>query len=218
MEGVSLYSLLDVDRSASDEEIRTAFRNLSKKHHPDRGGSADYFRQLRDAYGTLGDPKRREVYDQRLRPLPSVRNYTRKTERPATLGRDTHVIVCSNCQRTQSVFRMVKRFVCAGCKIPFRFAPCSNCHAISQVKETLASWTCAHCQRTTLSSWVMMEKLKCEVCATRVPYPRGVKTFLCPKCSTRYNRCPKCETCVSPQADLGKKKVRCPHCRKRFVR
>jgi DnaJ-class molecular chaperone len=215
---MTLYSLLDVDRGASDEEIRTAFRTLSKKHHPDRGGSADYFRQLREAYGTLGDPKRREVYDQRLKPVPSARPYKRKTERPATLDRDTLVITCSNCRRTQSVFRMVRRFVCVGCGVAYRFAQCSHCQRDSQVKESLTSWTCAHCRQTTLSSWVFMDKLKCEVCSTRVPYPRGVKTFLCPKCSTRYDRCPKCETCVSPQADLGKKKVRCPHCRKRFAR
>jgi hypothetical protein len=215
---MTLYSLLAVDRGASDEEIRTAFRALSKKHHPDRGGSADYFRQLREAYGTLGDPQRREVYDQRLEAAPSARTYKRKTERPATRDRDTRVVTCANCQRTQSVFRMVKRFVCVGCHSAYRFAQCSHCHRDSQVKEGQASWTCVHCLRTTLSSWVMMEKLTCEVCATRVPYPRGVKTFLCPRCSTRYDRCPKCETCVTPQADLGKKKVRCPHCRKRFAR
>ena len=66
------YFTLDVPRSASDAEIRRAFRALAKEHHPDsrasgRSGSADRdFRQITEAYETLKDSSRRAAYDREL--------------------------------------------------------------------------------------------------------------------------------------------------------
>lgn len=63
----TFYEVLGVSESASTEEIRSAFRRLSKHVHPDRGGSAALFRRLEEAYATLSDPARRAEYDRRLR-------------------------------------------------------------------------------------------------------------------------------------------------------
>jgi hypothetical protein len=217
MEGMSLYSLLDVEYGASNEEIRSAFRALSKKHHPDHGGSSEYFRQVSEAYGTLGDPQRRRRYDRIFKPLPARKA---KSPKPTSSIIDAESIEfrCRLCRRTQPLHRRVARFVCAGCEIAYRFAQCPRCKMTCQVRESLTSWTCSSCQQTTISAWIRLERLKCGVCTTRVTYPRGIKRFSCPKCATRYTRCPKCERCVSPNADIAKKKVKCPHCRKRFAR
>ena len=212
---MSLYSLLDVSCDASDEEIRSAFRTMSKKHHPDYGGSSEYFRQVRDAYGTLGDPQRRRKYDQIFKPRP-VRTPKSPEKPPWTSDSESVLLSCATCRRQQSVHRRAARFVCAGCEIAYRFAQCPNCKKSCQVRESLTRWTCSNCRQTSISSWMTLEKLKCTVCTTRVTYPRGVKRFSCPKCATRYLRCPKCEECVSPKADIGKKRVKCPHCRKRI--
>jgi ribosomal protein L37AE/L43A len=218
MEGMSLYSLLDVQRGASNEEIRTAFRRMSKRLHPDLGGSADYFCELREAYGTLGDPERRESYDRLFNPPPPVREKPVVKVDETTPHGESVEFSCAICHRRQAVYRWANRFVCAGCNIAFRFGQCPSCKKTSQVRENGSSWACAHCSQISLSSWVTLARLKCTVCTTRVTYPRGAKRFSCPRCSARYSRCPKCQECVNPKGDLGKKKVRCPHCRKRFAR
>jgi len=60
-----LYQILQIPREASDKEVRTAYRNLAKRYHPDAGASssAARFREIQDAYETLGDPARRAAYD-----------------------------------------------------------------------------------------------------------------------------------------------------------
>src|SRR5258706_270092 len=62
-----LYSLFGVPRSATDEEIKQAFRSLAKRFHPDTSeGAADKGRRFKDlssAYEILGDPIKRRDYD-----------------------------------------------------------------------------------------------------------------------------------------------------------
>jgi DnaJ-class molecular chaperone len=57
------YSILGVDRSADQNQIKKAYRELVKKHHPDQGGDAEQFKQINEAYETLKDPDRRSHYD-----------------------------------------------------------------------------------------------------------------------------------------------------------
>jgi len=56
------YKVLGVTENSTGEEIKKAFRKLSLKHHPDRGGSADEFKKINEAYQTLGDAKKRQMY------------------------------------------------------------------------------------------------------------------------------------------------------------
>lgn len=57
------YSILGVPRGASEEEIKRAYRKLAMQHHPDRGGDQAQFQQIQEAYDTLGDPQKRQAYD-----------------------------------------------------------------------------------------------------------------------------------------------------------
>lgn len=63
-----LYSILGVTRSSSAEEIKKAFRQLAMKYHPDKNPgdkkAEDTFKEITEAYETLSDPKKREMYDQ----------------------------------------------------------------------------------------------------------------------------------------------------------
>lgn len=57
------YQILGVDRSANQDEIKRAYRKLAAQHHPDRGGDTAKFQEIQAAYDTLGDPTKREQYD-----------------------------------------------------------------------------------------------------------------------------------------------------------
>ena len=58
------YSTLGVQRDATDEEIKKAYRKLAAKHHPDKeGGNTAKFQEIQSAYETLTDPQKRQQHD-----------------------------------------------------------------------------------------------------------------------------------------------------------
>jgi len=62
------YEVLGVPRTASEEDIRKAFRKLARQHHPDvakdKKGAEDKFKEINEAYEVLSDPDKRKKYDQ----------------------------------------------------------------------------------------------------------------------------------------------------------
>lgn len=61
------YEVLGVSKSASDEEIKRAFRKLAKQYHPDvnkEEGAAEKFKEIGEAYSVLSDAQKRRQYDQ----------------------------------------------------------------------------------------------------------------------------------------------------------
>jgi molecular chaperone DnaJ len=62
------YMVLGVNRDASDEDIKKAYRKLAMKHHPDRNpddkAAEEKFKEAKEAYEVLTDPKKRPAYDQ----------------------------------------------------------------------------------------------------------------------------------------------------------
>lgn len=58
------YKTLGVDRNASQDEIKKAFRKLALEHHPDKTGGEDKkFKEINEAYSVLSDSKKRQQYD-----------------------------------------------------------------------------------------------------------------------------------------------------------
>jgi curved DNA-binding protein CbpA len=71
MPAPTLYQLLDVSATASADDLRQAFRLLSKRYHPDTTSmpppqAAAAFQRLQQAYGVLSDPEARRRYDSQL--------------------------------------------------------------------------------------------------------------------------------------------------------
>ncbi|GAA5838133.1 hypothetical protein JCM9279_004136 [Rhodotorula babjevae] len=58
------YKILGVDRFATDVELKKAYRTMSLKHHPDKGGSQEAFVQVTESYQILSDERRRSMYDE----------------------------------------------------------------------------------------------------------------------------------------------------------
>lgn len=57
------YSILGLTKTASQDEIKRAYRSLASKHHPDKGGDTARFQEIQEAYATLSDPQKRAEYD-----------------------------------------------------------------------------------------------------------------------------------------------------------
>ena len=58
------YSTLGVAKGATADTIKRAYKEKAKEHHPDRGGDANKFAEISNAYDILKDPNKRAYFDQ----------------------------------------------------------------------------------------------------------------------------------------------------------
>lgn len=57
------YKILGVEKSASEKDVKMAFRKLAHKHHPDKGGDEKKFKEINKAYQVLSNKEKRSQYD-----------------------------------------------------------------------------------------------------------------------------------------------------------
>jgi len=60
---INYYQTLGVDRDATPDQIKRAYRKLASQHHPDKGGDKNKFQEIEQAYRTLSNPQQRAQHD-----------------------------------------------------------------------------------------------------------------------------------------------------------
>ena len=58
------YDILEVSSNADAQEIKKAYRKLAMKYHPDKGGDPEKFKEISNAFETLSNPEKKQMYDQ----------------------------------------------------------------------------------------------------------------------------------------------------------
>ena len=64
--GKDFYKILGIQRGATEEEVKKAYRKMALKFHPDKNKSAgaeEKFKEIAEAYEVLSDKKKRDIYD-----------------------------------------------------------------------------------------------------------------------------------------------------------
>lgn len=57
------YKILELDKTSTPEQIKKQYKLLAMKHHPDKGGDSDKFKDVAEAYEVLSDSNKRNQYD-----------------------------------------------------------------------------------------------------------------------------------------------------------
>jgi|GEM_PF-1688638 curved DNA-binding protein CbpA len=142
------YELLGVKPSATQAEIRAAFRKLILKYHPDRNpdpAAAEYARVLNEAHTVLADKRKRQLYDEWLR--ASATSPSGKVAAQPGQESDTPPVpdfCCSRCGRKDSSLRLVAMYyVTSFLVVTYKRAAsgiwCQRCTAREAAKWTLLS-------------------------------------------------------------------------------
>lgn len=83
-EVIDYYAILGISEHSTPDQIRLAWKDAARKHHPDRGGEPVFFSQLSDAHECLSDPKKKAAYDMAFRALSSLRCACGKAKLPGS--------------------------------------------------------------------------------------------------------------------------------------
>jgi curved DNA-binding protein len=94
---MNYYQALDVNQSASESEIKKAFKEKALETHPDRGGDEEQFKTVNEAYDTLKNPDKRAMYDHELSGVGRIHvNVNSQEDIFGNIFRDLHDVFGEN--------------------------------------------------------------------------------------------------------------------------
>ncbi len=91
------YEILNVKPDATPDEIKKAYRLLSKSLHPDVGGNEEDFKKLNEAYSILSDPEKRECFDRYGTEPDKMEHFNRALAEMVIKAMDSHMSVEKFC-------------------------------------------------------------------------------------------------------------------------
>lgn len=169
------YEILEVQKSASPEEIQKAYRKAATKYHPDINKDSDSiskFKKIQEAYDTLSDPQKKSSYDNKnffqTRNNDQGTNYSFSFDRvmkeffgsSSYRGANIHMTVslsleevCYGCQKTINVKRKIKCNTCGGLGYS-SFVDCTHCNGTGNTQIVFANspfeftTACINCNAT----------------------------------------------------------------------
>jgi len=172
------YKNLGCDKSASQQDIKKAYRKSAMKHHPDKGGDEAKFKEITMAYEVLSDPEKRKVYDQYgEKGLEAGGGGGGGRGRPqARKGKDVRfrlgVQLADLYNGGTKKLRLTKSVICAGCKGTGGkdVKKCVGCKGqgvkmmFRQLGPGMVQQIQAHCEDCNGEGEVMAAKDRCKEC------------------------------------------------------
>jgi molecular chaperone DnaJ len=141
------YQVLGLDKTATDEQIKKAYRRLAKTYHPDvnkEPGAEDLFKQIQSAYETIGDPQKRQNFD-RFGSIGGQVNSSHFSDAFADIFNNFGFNFGNGVQMTEVGALVISLEECiSGCKKRFELnstSKCPSCHGCGAAERTI----CQHC-------------------------------------------------------------------------
>lgn len=159
------YAILGVSRSASKEQIQSAYRKIAIKTHPDKSPSEEEnFRRATDAYLVLRDKKLRQEYDQQFRSITKTPKKRRATD----------IRVRFEVSTDERIKGIKKKFVTT------RSGLCTECSGTGSKNHNMQKCPSCNGTGTDLASLVFKYPVSCDSCHGIGMIPEGP---LCDSCS-----------------------------------
>lgn len=120
---INYYELLQVPNFSNEDTIKSSYKTLMLKHHPDKGGDSSLFQQIKEAYDILKDIESKKDYDNQL--MYYIETLERAEE--ITLSQGENSFTCTQCQSTNKIYLssldLTKENICK----------CENCSMIYRI-------------------------------------------------------------------------------------
>ena len=171
------YETLNVKKTASEQEIKKAYKKLALSHHPDRGGDPNKFKEVQTAYETLIND--REEYDESLEHNPfSLFNMFRKPQKQRFQGKDITFEFTITLEEAffgiTNKLRITRKVICPncegqGCTLEEYKAKCTDCngsgtaHILKRMGMMQIVQT-APCQSCSQRGYTIRPEHRCNAC------------------------------------------------------
>lgn len=188
------YNILGLNKNASEEEIKNAYKKLARTHHPDKGGNTEKFQEIQSAYEILSDPHKKADFDNPQQPFGDFFhhhhggfNFSNFFNRQQTVQKkpDIHhnyrITLNDVFNGARKKFNLTRSLFCKNCN-----KNCYQCNGTGKRTQTVQigpminhiQQPCYNCQQT---GNVFSKNLNCNICKNGKIYETEIIEIIIPK-------------------------------------